>query len=215
MGIKNFQISDIVDRIYMTLPTKFTRDASSNLYAFLSGLSSALQLNDSQIDELYRQTNLITASGEYLDDYVVGLSNIGRKYGESDDDYRNRYLSYTYKYGNSKQGIQNVVVDIVGNSPMAMYVGRKRGAYFNGRKYLNSNNATCIAGASSSQAYTGYIQFSRKPNKYVLQELIETIEAAKAFGVQIYLVYPATNNLIIDTSSEMSSNTGSERVVIL
>lgn len=75
---KFFTLEDITERIMLTLPVRFTREQSSNIYKFFESLADSFQIDADKIDELIAQTNLSSASGEYLDQYIQGLIGIGR-----------------------------------------------------------------------------------------------------------------------------------------
>lgn len=75
---KYFTLEDITERIMLTLPVRFTREQSSNVYKFFESLADSFQIDGDKIDELIAQTNLSSASGEYLDQYIQGLIGVGR-----------------------------------------------------------------------------------------------------------------------------------------
>ena len=211
MPTNNFNTQDIIERLYLVMPSKFTREDTSNLYAFFSGVSEVLKINTDLHDDLVNQTNLYTASGSYVDTYIEDLSGLGREEGESDEDYKQRYWNYTFKYNCSKAGIEQIVVDFMGKKPLSMYAVQKRGAYRNGRYYYNNGFASTY-GSSTWDPYIAYIQFGRKPNKFILNDVCKAVEFAKASGVKIYLRYPQDNELEINTVAEFEEGT-SERVV--
>ena len=62
----------------LTLPVRFTQEESSNVYKFFETLSHSFQIDTDKIDELIAQTNLTTATGAYLDEYIQGLVGFGR-----------------------------------------------------------------------------------------------------------------------------------------
>jgi hypothetical protein len=78
MGVKNYTLSDITKRIMLTLPARFTREEQSNVYKFFDSIADVFKLDTDKIDELITQTNLETASGAYLDQYISGLAGFGR-----------------------------------------------------------------------------------------------------------------------------------------
>lgn len=78
MAIKNFTLSDVTRRIMLTLPARFTRDEQSSVYKFFESISEVFKIDTDKIDELITQTNLETASGAYLDQYISGLAGFGR-----------------------------------------------------------------------------------------------------------------------------------------
>lgn len=78
MAVKNFTLQDITKRIMLSLPSRFTREEQSNVYKFFESIADVFQINTNKIDELITQTNLETASGAYLDQYISGLAGFGR-----------------------------------------------------------------------------------------------------------------------------------------
>ena len=209
----NFTAADLVERIYLTLPTRFTRDDTSNVYAVLYGLATAFKFNSDYIDEFFAQTNLDSSSGAYVDDHINGLIRLGRLENETDADYKTRYRNITFSYGCSKSGMETISIEIVGVSPYAMYAGLKRGAFWNGRYYYNDDIQRSIYGSGNGEPFTGYIVFSRKPNATIFEELCRTFASCKAAGITIYLKYPIENDLIVDVLSELEEGSG-ERIVI-
>lgn len=75
---KDFTLADITKRIMLVLPVRFTQEESSNVYKFFETLSHSFQIDADKIDELIAQTNLTTATGSYLDQYIQGLAGFGR-----------------------------------------------------------------------------------------------------------------------------------------
>jgi len=78
MPIKNFTLQDITKRIMLSLPSRFTRDEQSNVYKLFESIADVFKIDTDKIDELILQTNLETASGAYLDQYISGLAGFGR-----------------------------------------------------------------------------------------------------------------------------------------
>lgn len=78
MGVKNFNLQDITSRIILSLPSRFSREEETNVYKFFETLADTFKINTDKIDELITQTNLDTASGSYLDQYISGLAGFGR-----------------------------------------------------------------------------------------------------------------------------------------
>jgi hypothetical protein len=190
MAINNLQLPDIVQRIMMVLPVKFTTGTNSNVYGLLTGIAAALKLNTDMVDELFRQTNLVSSSGQYVDDYITGLSGIGRKPLETDAAYKTRYRNKIFKYNCTQTGMQNIVIDITGKAPLGVYNSGKRGAYLNARQYYDDPSYLATYGDLYPVPFTGYIQLANKPSPLVSIELSKLISAAKAAGIQIYLSYP-------------------------
>lgn len=196
MPANNYDISKIVERIMLVLPSKFNKESTTNLYAFWSGIAEALQLNTNLVDELFRQTNLVTASGEYVDEYISDLAAVGRKSGESDEAYKTRYLNNTFVYNCTKKGIERVVYDLTGENPYLMYGVSKRGAFTDSKYYYDDPTFRATYASDGVTTFTGYIRFLEKPFKGDPQqsekfdELCKTINAVRASGVKIYIVYP-------------------------
>lgn len=193
MPINNFSVADIVDRIFLVLPDKFVKDENSNIYSFFDGVAEALNLTTNQLDELYRQTNLVSSSGSYVDDYITDLTNIGRKFGETDANYKQRYYNNVFKYNCTRNGIKAIVIDLTGSEPFAMYESGKRGAYTDARQYYNDDSFISTYGNDSPDAFVAYIQFSTKPfasDAAKFNELCKTISSCAASGVRVYLYYP-------------------------
>lgn len=203
MAILNYSLSDITNRIILNLPSRFIKDESSNVYKLFQAIAEGFSLNTTGIDELFGQTSLAHASGGYVDDYISQLSGLGRYRDgtvyvgsdETDDQYKTRYKNTIYVYNATKPGIRQVVIDMVGNPPVDMYTANKRGAYPNARYYYN--DGVSVYGAAGNDPFKGYIEFSRKPNPYIINELLVTIRKCKAFGVTIYLKYPQEDDLSI------------------
>ena len=200
--MNNFAASGIVERILVTLPSKFSKENTTNLYKFLTGLAEAFKINSDMVDELVRQTNLTSASGEYVDEYIEDLISLGRKDGESDEDYKARYKNLTFKYNCSKNGIESIVIDLMGKKPVNMYPLVKRGAYLNAKFYYNDSELRSVYGSDLSNPYKAYIEFARKPNKLIFDDMCRYIDASRACGVKVYLYYPQYNDLNVDEDSE-------------
>lgn len=193
MPINNYDISKIVDRIMLVMPSKFDRGTHTNLYAFWSGIAEALHINTKMVDELFRQTNLASASGEYVDVYISDLAGLGRKSGESDEAYKTRYLNNIFVYNCTTKGIRQIVIDYTGESPYLMYNTSKRGAFTDSRYYYNDPTFRATYASDNLNSFKGYIRFLEKPFKNdpeKFDELCKTINAVKASGVKIYIVYP-------------------------
>lgn len=85
MGTKNFSLSELTERIILSLPSRFTKEESTNVYKFFQTLAHSFSINSDKIDELIIQTGVDTASGEYLDQYITGLAGFGRLNGRYQD----------------------------------------------------------------------------------------------------------------------------------
>jgi len=204
MSILDYSLSQITSRILLNLPSRFDKTATSNVYYFFEAIANAFQLNTLQIDELFRQTSLTSASGEYVDDYINQLTKIGRypsgvvylDTDETDANYIERYKNTVYVYNSTRSGLSQIVIDMNGNAPLNMYTGNKRGAYANARYYFNEGTRS-VWGNGANDPFKGYIEFSRRPNSWVLDEMRKLVNKCRGFGIQIFLKYPDGDDLDI------------------
>jgi hypothetical protein len=197
--MNSYSLADITTRIMLVLPSKFTREVTSNVYDLFYGISSALKLDSDLIDELFKQTNLTSASGEYVDQYISELTELGRKADETDADYKTRYYKNVFEYNCTKNSIQAIVVDLTGSEPYAMYNVAKRGAFLSGpnqnaRHYYDDPSFLSTYGDPDPTICTAYIQFSSRPGgaagNQTLIDLCKTINGVRGAGIKIYLYYP-------------------------
>jgi hypothetical protein len=200
MPITNLTTSGIVQRVYLTLPTRFTRETSSQFYNVMYGIGEMFQFSIKYIDELWRQTNLGSASGDYVDLYIGGLINYGRK-GKSDEEYKDRYSQILFEHNSTRDGMSAVVESVLGNPPLLMYESTRRGAYYNARYYWNDDVGLTVYGSESATAFIGIIELSRRPDEDLLDELIVLLQKAKASGILIYLKWPNEYEENVDTLS--------------
>lgn len=190
MAITGLQTSGIVERVYLTLPPRFTRETSSIFYQVMTGIGQMFQLSVDYIDELWRQTNLTTATGSYVDSYIYDLIAWGRRPYYDDDTYKDRYQQILYSHNSSEDGIRQILIDILGGPPLLMYSGRKNGAFYNSGYFWNDDVGLTVYGSQSGSAFIGIIELSRKPDEQIIDELCILIDKAKAKGVVIYLKWP-------------------------
>jgi hypothetical protein len=85
MPIKQFSLSDITSRIMLTLPSRFTKEEGTNIYKFFETIADSFSIDTAKLDELILQTNIDSASGDYLDQYINGLAGFGRLRGRYQD----------------------------------------------------------------------------------------------------------------------------------
>lgn len=205
MAINNFSLSDLTERIMLVLPARFSRETSAYTYKFFEALCDGFILNSSSADELFKQTSLAGASGEYVDAYISELSGLGRyKEGnvyldddENDEQLITRYKNTIYTYNSTKNGLRQVVIDFIGNPPMYMYTANKRGAYAGGRYYYNDGHGSTY-GREGNIPFTGYIEFSREPNEWLKEELKTTLNKCRGYGITVYLKWPSTDDLDVE-----------------
>lgn len=188
MARLGFTGDQIADRINLVLPAKFSRDHASNIWKMLRSLAEVFKINTDGIDELFQQTNISTASGSFLDDYINDLSNIARKVDETDEDYRLRYFRNVFVYSGTKDGMKNIVFDILGYNPLAL-VSKERGARFDAHYYFNDTAGMSTYGDPNGTAFVGYIYLTSRPSAALLDELCTVINQHKVQGVRIYLKF--------------------------
>lgn len=124
---------------------------------------------------------------------------------EEDYDYRKRTLSVAYKYGPTKNGLRQIVIDFLHREPFGMYSKGRTGAFFSGEtesgtyhsKFffedtINSNTELpySLYGDGLTDPYTAFIELKYKPEDYILEQLCLHLNNAKAFGIKLYLKYP-------------------------
>ena len=187
MSKLNLSIEDIVERIVITLPSKFTRDTESILYKFLKGVAQIFQISSNQLDDLFERTSL-AATDTYLDKYINDLTNIGRKNDEEDEDYVERYYKYVFTYNTTKSGIKQIVFDVLGYYPTAL-VDKQRAMFWNAKFYWNDEDS--IWGKESGEPFVGYVVLNQTPTNEQIDELCKIINDNKAAGVQIFLKIPS------------------------
>jgi hypothetical protein len=201
MPINNFSLSDLTRRIIINLPVKFNAEEGTNVYKFFEAIADGFQLTSTQVDELSMQTNLVTATGVYVDSYISGLANMGRYASgivyvdgdESDANYKQRYKHVIYKHNSTKPGIQQIFIDFFGNTPKDMYTGKRDGAFANIESFFNSGNQA-LWGSNTSLSYTGYIELYREPEAWYLDQLLVALRKAVGFGIDLFIIYPQNDD---------------------
>lgn len=197
MSISNFSLSDITRRIIINLPIKFNSDEGTNVYKFFEAIAAGFQISSEKIYELSMHTNMVTATGIYVDQYINGLADMGRYASgvvypdadETDDQYKDRFKNTVYVYNSTKPGLQQIFLDFFESSPRYMYTGKRNGAFANA-EYFYDTGIEAVWGAESYQPYTGYIELYRKPNDWVIEQLLVTLRKAQGYGVDLFIVYP-------------------------
>lgn len=190
MARLNLSLADIVDRIIVTLPGKFTRSEDSELYKFMQGIAKIFEVSSNQVDDLFDRT-AIACTGQYLDTYVTDLINYGRETDETDDEYRERYYKFVFTYNSTKEGMRAIVYDTLGYYPTCL-VDKQRCMFWDAEFYWNDINGDSVW-ASGSAPYVGYIVLQARPSSGDLEKLCKLINDNKAAGVQIYLRFPQYN----------------------
>lgn len=175
------------NRITLTLPAKFAKKESSNIWKLLRSMAEIFKINVDGIDELFLQTNLKTATGEFLDDYIYELTELKRKTGETDDDFRQRYYRNVFVYNSTRNGMKEITYDVMGFYPVAL-VDKDRGGSFNALYYYNDLEGGSHYGGGVDP-YVGYIILESAPSETQLDELCALINKHKALGVKIYIKY--------------------------
>jgi hypothetical protein len=197
MPINNFSLYDLTRRIIINLPSKFDAEEGTNVYKFFEAIANGFQLTSNKIDELAMQTNLVTATGVYVDDYINGLAAMGRytsgivypDSNEADQQYKDRYKSTIYKHNSTKTGLQQIFIDFFESTPRYMYTGARNGAFGDAGYFYDSGNLA-LWGADTYKPYTGYIELYRKPNEWVIEQLLVSLRKAQGFGIDLFIVFP-------------------------
>jgi hypothetical protein len=183
----NWDGDTIADRISLTLPARVAKKQASKVWKLLRSMAEIFKVNVDGIDELFLQTNLVTASGDFLDDYIYDLTKIKRELNESDDDYRDRFYRNVWVYNNTKNGMREITFDVMGHYPVAL-VDKSRGGFYDSLYYYND-----LEGGShyngGTEPYVGYIILESRPSSAQLDELCTLINKYKALGVKIYIKY--------------------------
>lgn len=197
MPINNFSLSDITRRIIINLPVKFNAEDGTNVYKFFEAIANGFQITSDKIDELAMQTNLVTATGVYVDNYINGLADMGRyasgvvylDANETDQQYKDRFNNTIYVHNSTKPGLQQIFIDFFESTPRYMYTGTRNGAFADA-EYFYDTGIEALWGADSYQPYTGYIELYRKPNDWILDQLLVALRKAQGYGVDLFIVYP-------------------------
>lgn len=184
----NLDKDAIANRMTLFLPANFAKDNSSNIWKLLRSMAEIFHIVTEGLDELYKQTNIETASGEYLDEYVRELTNIGRDDSETDDDLLVRYYRNVFTYNGTRDGMRQIVYDIMGSYPTAL-VDNQPGGFSDALFYFNDIAGGSSWGNDSGQPFVGYIFLKYAPSEEQLDKLCNLINIHKALGVKIYLKY--------------------------
>lgn len=190
MPIINLNTSGIVERIQLHLPPRFSRSTTGNTYKLISGIAAIFKPVADLLDFVYNQTTFPNSSGTYVDTLIEDISGLRRKDGESDDDYRTRYLNFNFIYNISPTGITKIVTDYTG-----LYTEPKlRESTYEGTAFYNSgfytNDPLTIYAPEIPDAYVGYIIFPSEPDLNILSSMIEALDWVRMTGTEIFIVWP-------------------------
>lgn len=193
----------IASRINLTLPANVNKDETKNIFKMIRSLAEVFGINTDGIDELFLQTNLHTATGQFLDDYINDLSDIGRKVGESDDTYRSRFYKNVFVYNGTRDGMKQIVYDVLGDYPVALN-DKSRGAFYDSGEYYNSGDGGALYGGTDGQPYVGYIILPYRPTALQLEEICALVNIHKALGLVIYIKWRRYTDLSGYTYKEIA-----------
>lgn len=215
--------SSLILTMTSILTPDFTKNANSFIRNLFNGIAEVLKINIQQINEKYNDTFILFSEGEALDTAIKDLSNINRKNGESDADYRNRYYKYTFQYNGTKEQFSEAIHDITGEYPIQLLANNTRNffwgegdldvedQYLETSSYYNDSfeNAAFWGDSNidSINGFTGYIYLSARPDETTLSELIEVIRLIKGVGTKIYLVFNDATICPIVDAPEILANT--------
>lgn len=215
---------DTNDSLVMTmmavLPPFFTKGASTKLRQMFKGVAEVFKINVNQINDKYNNSFIMTSEGDELDDFITDISQIRRKNGESDIDYRNRYFKYIFEYNGTKAGIREAVYDITGDYPIQLLESNKRTAYWGeedlalidqiegtAQYYTDTFENTPFWGdLNNINGFIGYIYLANVPTNEQLEELIDVLNYIKAYGVKIYLVYDDVVPIVLPIPTLLSED---------
>lgn len=192
----------IADRITLTLPDSFAKDHESSIWKLMRSIAEMFYVNTDGIDGLFQQTNISTASGEYLDEYVQELSGIRRKEDETDDQLRVRHFRNAFTYNGTKNGVKEITYDVVGYYPLLLN-GKERGAYNDALYYYNDARGGSVYGGAS-EAYVGYIVLNTAPTEAQMDELCALLNRHKKLGIKLYIKHKQYGDFTGDTYSEIA-----------
>lgn len=198
-----------IRQIKLTAPYSWKTKAGSVLGNLLEGIVKIFQLNIDQVNQFYNNTFIGYAEGNDLTKLIKPLSNLNRKTGETDVDYRSRYLKYVFQYNPTRTQVSEIVNDVTGSYPERIHEPNQRTAYWGAEDldvpdrgllvadYYDEENADYIgywgnSGDDPTVNYTAYIYFSVKPTNDQIDELCFLIEKVRMKGTRIYLVFPDT-----------------------
>jgi hypothetical protein len=206
----NYDGDAVARRITLTLPSSLATSQGTSVWSLVRSMAEVFKMATDAIDELFINTNLRSATGEFLNDYVYDLTKLKRKAGETDAQLRTRFGRSVFDYNATENGMENIVFDIMAETPV-LKTGMDRGAFYDSLYYYNDAQGISIYGTETGTAYVGYIILDSVPTAAQIEELCETIQRHKSLGIKIYIKYRRLKDYTGSTYEEIVTDyTGKE-----
>jgi hypothetical protein len=119
-------VNEIVDRIQAVLPERWFPRNAPTLRAVTTGSATAWWMLRDMISCARSQIRLRTASGAWLDGYVVDFfgSRLQRRSRERDDTFRSRVIGSILREKVTRRGLCQSLIDLTGRSPIVFEPAR-------------------------------------------------------------------------------------------
>ena len=111
-------VSKLLKYVTITLPPFVTKNEDSYIRQFLSSILEVFKINIDQLNQMFNNTFISQAEDGDLEKLILDVSDVTRKDGESDKDYRNRFYKYVYQYNATTNSIKEIVYDSLGSYPI-------------------------------------------------------------------------------------------------
>lgn len=211
-------VSKLLKYITITLPPFVTKNEDSYIRQFLSSILEVFKINIDQLNQMFNNTFISEAEDGDLEKLILDVSNVTRKDGETDEDYRNRFYKYVYRYNATANSIEEIVYDTLGYYPIKLTESGARTAYWglhdlveedrvanSAYFYDDVNEYTAYWGRYQSQQsaenekyFVGIIHLTERPPQEKLDELCDVIERVRKKGTKIYLQFLDNIDIILE-----------------
>lgn len=211
-------VSKLLKYVTITLPPFVTKNEDSYIRQFLSSILEVFKINIDQLNQMFNNTFISQAEDGDLEKLILDVSNVTRKDGESDEDYRNRFYKYVYQYNATTNSIKEIIYDSLGYYPIKLTESGARTAYWgledlpledrvanSAYFYDDVNEYTAYWGNYQSQEgsfneryFIGTIHLIERPPQDKLDELCDIIERVRKKGTKIYLQFLDDINIILE-----------------
>lgn len=211
-------VSKLLKYVTITLPPFVTKSDDSYIRQFLSSILEVFKINIDQLNQIFNNTFISEAEEGDLEKLILDVSDVTRKDGESDEDYRNRFYKYVYRYNATTNSIKEIVYDSLGYYPIKLTESGARTAYWgledlveedrvanSAYFYDDVNEYTAYWGRYQSQQsaenekyFVGIIHLVERPPQEKLDELCDVIERVRKKGTNIYLQFLDNIDIILE-----------------
>lgn len=211
-------VSKLLKYVTITLPPFVTKSDDSYIRQFLSSILEVFKINIDQLNQMFNNTFISEAEEGDLEKLILDVSNVTRKDGETDEDYRNRFYKYVYRYNATANSIEEIVYDTLGYYPIKLTESGARTAYWglhdlveedrvanSAYFYDDVNEYTAYWGRYQSQQssenekyFVGIIHLTERPPQEKLDELCDVIERVRKKGTKIYLQFLDNIDIILE-----------------